>query len=128
MKRTLLTFLIVLALGAVGATAKKPMFGKLYYNGDIVRTIIPPSAAPHGGVDNLYAIMDGAMGQLAVAGVAPGAPGYHGGQWAFHAVHWNTGVTPYLLKSESDVFAAESAGHVTVTRMPDKDFKCPVQP
>jgi hypothetical protein len=101
-------------------------FGQLYDNGTVVRTVIPPAAAPQTGTDNLYAIMGGVSGQLAVIAVAPGAPGYHGGQWAFHAVTWNT--TPYLLTSEAQVLAAQGAGDVSIQRIPANDFKCPVQP
>jgi hypothetical protein len=60
---------------------------------------------------------------------SPGDAGrYHGGHWAFHAVTFNAGVTPYLLTSEAAVLAAEAAGDVTVTRLPKNDFKCPNQP
>ncbi len=59
-------------------------------------------------------------------GVTSGAPGYHGGHWKFFAVTWN--VTPYLLTSETAVLAAAAAGDATVTRVPDNDFKCPIQP
>ena len=125
MKRMLVLGTTLLALAAVIAMGQ-PIFGELYYNGAVVRTVIPPAAAPQTGVDNLYAIMGGVSGQLAVVAVAPGAAGYHGGQWAFHAVTWNT--SPYLLTSEAEVLAAQSAGDVAVQRIPGNDFKCPVQP
>ena len=59
-------------------------------------------------------------------GVAPGDTDYHGGQWKFHAVTWN--VPSYLLTSEAAVLAAASVGDVTIARIPDNDFKCPIQP
>ena len=34
----------------------------------------------------------------------------------------------YLLTSESRVLAADAAGDVTITRVPENDFKCPIQP
>jgi len=129
MKRLLLFTLIPLSLALVGADlarAGKPGFGQLFYQGTTVRTLVPPAAAPKQGKDDLYAIMGGTADQLAVAAVAPGNPGYHGGKWAFHSVTWN--VSPYLLTSEADVLAAAAAGDVTVTRIPANDFKCPVQP
>jgi hypothetical protein len=125
MKQTLVLGIALIALMAVVAIGQ-PVFGQLYYNGTVVRTVIPPAAAPQTGTDNLYAIMGGVSGQLAVIAVAPGAPGYHGGQWAFHAVTWNT--TPYLLTSEAQVLAAQGAGDVSIQRIPANDFKCPVQP
>ncbi len=98
-----------------------------YYNGQIVRTVVPPAAAPKEGTDNFYGFPGtAAAGQLGVVGVIPGVPGYHGGHWKFHAVTWN--VTPYVLTSEAAVLAAAAAGDVTVTRAPANDFKCPIQP
>jgi hypothetical protein len=89
-----------------------------------VRTIVPPAETPKEGVDDLYAIPN----QLAVAAVAPGDPDYHGGKWAVHSVSWNEGVTPYLLTSADAVLAAAAAGDITITRVPQNDFKCPIQP
>jgi hypothetical protein len=117
--------IIILSLPA---SARKPGFGNLYYNDVMVRTVIPPAAMPFQGRDNLYAFPPGeaAEGQLAVTAVAPGDPEYHGGQWAVHVVDWN--VTPYLLTSEEAVLAAADAGDITVERVAENDFKCPVQP
>ncbi len=68
--------------------------------------------------------MGGVSGQLGIAGVAPGDGPYHGGRWAFNAVTWN--VEPYLLTSDEAVWAAEAVGDVTVTRVEENDFRCPV--
>ncbi|MHC4956539.1 MAG: hypothetical protein ACYTGZ_22085 [Planctomycetota bacterium] len=106
--------------------AAKPGFGNLFYDGGVVRTVVPPAAMPKEGTDNLYVVTNGAAGQLAVAAVAPGDRDYKGGKWAFHSVTFN--VAPYLLTSESAVLAAEAAGDVDVTRVPENDFKCPIQP
>ena len=127
MKTTLgvLGVLAVLAAGAVSAGGP-PDRGELYYEGTIVRTLVPPAAMPHMGRDALYVIMDGTGGQRPVIAAAPGDRDYHGGQWAFHRVTWN--VAPYLLTSDEAVLAAEGSGDVTITRLPENDFKCPVQP
>ncbi len=101
--------------------------GCCYYQGSIVRTVVPPASTPKAGIDNFYGFpASAAVGQKGVVGVVPGAPGYHGGHWKFFAVTWN--VTPYLLTSEAAVLAAAAAGDVTVTRVPANDFKCPIQP
>ena len=101
--------------------------GCCYYNGQVVRTVVPPASDPQTGIDNFYGFPDGAAaGQKGVVAVAPGADGYHGGHWKFFAVTWN--VTPSLLTSETAVLAAAATGDVTVTRVPEKDFKCPIQP
>ncbi|MHC4487305.1 MAG: DUF7482 domain-containing protein [Planctomycetota bacterium] len=114
--------LVTLSVSAAG----RPGFGELYYDGEIVRTVVPPAAMPFQGRDNLYPIMNGVQGQLPVAAVAPGDRDYHGGQWAVHLVTWN--VEPYLLTSEEAVLAAAEAGDVTIERVPGNDFKCPIQP
>lgn len=101
--------------------------GCCFYNGQVVRTVVPPAATPQQGTDNFYAFPgSAAAGQKGVVGVIPGTPGYHGGHWKLHAVTWN--VAPYLLTSEGAVLAAAAAGDVTVTRIPANDFKCPIQP
>ena len=100
--------------------------GCCYYNGIVVRTVVPPSAFPREGTDPFYGFpVSAAAGQKGVVGVAPGAAGYHGGHWMFYAVTWS--VTPYLLTSEAAVLAAQSAGDVTVTRVAANDFLCPIQ-
>jgi hypothetical protein len=125
MKRILVLAVLAVAVASAMAVAKVN-FGELYYEGTVVRTVVPPAAMPHQGMENLYVITDGVMGQRPVVATAPGAPGYRGGKWAFHSVTWNT--PPYLLTSASAVQQAEGAGDVTITRVPGNDFKCPVQP
>ena len=115
---------------AAGSTNSRPPFvfpaGCCYFNGTVVRTVVPPANTPKAGRDNFYAITNGVAGQKGVVGVIPGEPGYHGGHWKFFAVTFT--VAPYLLTSEAAVLAAEAAGDVTITRDPDADFRCPIQP
>src|SRR5439155_5896972 len=87
--------LAVLAAPA-SATAGK---GLLFHDGDVVRTVVPPSAFPRQGTDPFYSVTNGAAGQLGIAGVAPGDGPYHGGAWAVNVVTFSPGVTPYLLTS-----------------------------
>lgn len=105
------------------ATAGK---GFLYLDGDVVRTVVPPAAIPHGGTDPIYTVTNGVEDQFSIAGVGPGDAGYHGGRWAVYLVTF--AVDPYLLTSDEAVFAAEAAGDVTVTRAPELDNRCPVHP
>ncbi|MDH5278057.1 MAG: hypothetical protein OEW53_03315 [Actinomycetota bacterium] len=101
-------------------------FGRLFHDGNVVRTVVTPTSQPGRGVDAIYPVADGVAGQMPIASVAPGDRGYHGGRWAVHLVDFVDGVTPYLLTSDEDVDAAELAGDVTVTRVPGADFVCPV--
>lgn len=116
--------LVALSASASASSGK----GMLYHDAAIVRTVVTPSPLPQGGTDPFYAVTNGVEGQLGIAGVAPGDGPYHGGAWALNVVTFNAGVTPYLLTSDEAVFAAEAAGDLTVTRTPDGDFRCPVQP
>ncbi|MGH2536997.1 MAG: hypothetical protein ACRDHL_06365 [Candidatus Promineifilaceae bacterium] len=118
---------LLLAVSALPALAAPKEFGQLYHDDDIVRTFGVPASLPHGGIDPLFTFPDGgAEGQLAITAVAPGDPGYHGGSWAVYAVTWN--VTPYLLTSDEALDAAAAAGDVTISRVPEADFRCPVLP
>jgi len=119
---------IALVLPVTQAFAATPGFGSLYYNGTIVRTVVPPAAFPNEGRDNFYKVTNGATGQLGIVAVAPGSSDYHGGHWKVFAVNSNSGVTPVLLTSEQAVLSAQNAGMVTVTRSAAADFLCPVQP
>jgi len=119
------TFTLALPIGSVFAAT--PGFGNLYYNGTVVRTVVPPAAFPNAGIDNFYEVHNGAAGQLGIASVAPGADGYHGGHWKVFVVTFNQDATPVLLTSQAAVLAAQSAGTVTVTRNASADFLCPVQ-
>jgi len=127
--RSLILALAFLVMSVTPAFADRPGFvfpsGCCYYNGMVVRTVVPPAAFPNEGTDNFYAVMGGVPEQKPVVAVAPGDVGYAGGHWAFHSVTWN--VAPYLLTSEAAVLAAAGAGDVTITRIPDNDFLYPIQ-
>jgi hypothetical protein len=135
MKKTLIIYahalLAPLAFAVTSAWAETPPFvfpsGCCFYNDTMVRTVVPPNAFPRAGRENFYGFPDvAAEGQKGVVAAVPSAPGYHGGAWRFFAVTWN--VTPYLLTSETAVLDAQTTGDVTVTRFPEMDFRCPIQP
>lgn len=120
--------IVFIFMFSLTASAARPGFGQLFYEGEIVRTVVPPAAMPFVGKENLYVIQSDVEGQLPVAAVAPGDKDYHGGKWAFHSVMWNMDVDPESLASEAEVLAAASVGEVTITRIFENDFKCPIQP
>ena len=101
-------------------------FGRLFHDDTVVRTVATPTSMPGRGVDAIYPVVDGVVGQLAVSSVAPGDADYHGGRWAVYLVDFTQGATPYLLTSDEAVLAAAAAGTVTITRMSSADFVCPV--
>ena len=107
----------VAAPPACPSTSGHPCEGLIYLNGALVRTILPPAATPQEGSDNFY--MVAGVGGVAVVG--PGRPGLP--RRALEGVRGhgpNAGLT-----SEAAILAA--AG-VTITRRPDLDFLCPIQP
>jgi hypothetical protein len=133
MKRLMVALVVpalTLALAAP-ALAARPGFvfpgGCCFYEGQTVRTVVPPNEIADGsGRDPFFAVMGGVGGQKAIVGEAPGDVGYTGGHWSFYSVTWNT--APYLLTSADAVHEAEDDGDVTVTRIPENDFLCPIQP
>jgi hypothetical protein len=115
---------VTLALaGPVSAKAGK---GQLFLDGEVVRTVVNAAKLPHGGTDPFFVVTNPASGQLGIAGVGPGQPGYTGGDWAVFRVTFN--VAPYLLTSDEAVQMAQAEGDVTVVRDPSADFRCPVLP
>ena len=122
------TLYVLVVPAHASSTSAEVGFGHLFYNDNIVRTVVTPVAIPNEGTDNFYKVTNGATGQLGITAVAPGADGYHGGHWKVFTVTFKDAVTPFLLKSEAEVLSALAAGSVTVTRVGAADFLCPVQP
>jgi hypothetical protein len=117
---------LAVVLVLAGPAAAKTGKGQLFLDGEIVGTVVNSASLPHGGTDPFFMVTNGAEGQLGIAGVGPGQPGYTGGDWAVNRVTFNPGVTPYLLSSDEAVAAAQSAGDVTVVRDAAADFRCPI--
>lgn len=114
--------LALLASLAGGALGGQPVKTTIWLDGVQVRTILPPAAAPQEGTDPFYMV----PGTGGVAAVGPGSAGYHGGHWQVFLVSWN--VDPYPLTSVGAILDAESAGDIDISRAPDLDFLCPIQP
>ena len=114
------------ALPATSALASTTQ-GNLFFNGQVVSTVVTPAAVPNGGTDPFYEVSGGVAGQLGVVGEGPSSPDYRGGLWAVNDVTFAPGTTPFLLTSAQAVLTAQSLGEVTVTRNPAADFRCPIQ-
>src|SRR3989442_11022910 len=100
--------IIALVIPLTSAFAATPGFGNLYYNGTIVRTVVPPAAFPNERRDNFYKVTNSTTGQLGIASVSPGRSGYHGGHWKVFTVTFNSEITPVLLTSEQPVLSAQN--------------------
>jgi hypothetical protein len=117
---------VLTAIGAQSALGAEVGFGQLFLNGEVVGTVVTPAVLPTGtGLDPFFKVTNGVTGQLGIAGVGPGSPDYHGGDWQVWTVTFKSGVTPYLLTSASAVAAAKAKGDVTVARG-GPDFRCPI--
>jgi hypothetical protein len=131
-RRTILALgaalLLALVIAVPAGAAPAQLGHHLYLDGRLLTTLVVSSPLPNGGIDPIYAVTNGVMGQEGVAAVGPGVGSYHGGAWAVNLVTFKPGVTPYLVTSAAQVFAAESAGDVTIMRVPEADFRCPVLP
>jgi hypothetical protein len=55
----------------------------------------------------------------------PTEVGYTGGAWNLQIFHWNPGVTPAELSSDTDILAAVAAGHGTL-EITSTLVRCPV--
>jgi hypothetical protein len=115
---------VIAVLALTGPASAKAGKGSLFLDGDTVGTTVVSAPLPNGGTDPFFMVTNGVNGQLGIAGVGPGQPGYTGGDWAVHRVTFT--VAPYLLTSDEAVATAEAAGDVTVTRDASGDFRCPI--
>jgi hypothetical protein len=127
MRRFLLTLSLVSAFslalaGSVGARE----FGTIYAEGDSFRTFGNAARVDPGtGTDPIIAFTN--FDQGGVAQYAPGA-GSHGGRWMVYLATWVDPADAYLLTDFDDVIALVEAGEITLQRMPDADFRCPILP
>lgn len=113
----------------VDTTFAEPIpMGTLFYDGETVRTVVPPTPIQR-GLDDLYLVtdQDQPSEQLPITSVAPGDRDYHGGMWTVNLVTFDEMVEPYLLDSEQAVLDALDAGHISIQEDVDA-FLCPVQP
>ena len=115
-----------LAFPATSALASAT-HGNVFFNGQVVGTVVTPAAVPNGGTDPFYEVSGGVAGQLGIVSDGPSSPDYRGGLWAVNDVSFTPGTTPFLLTSAQAARTAQSLGQVTVTRNPGADFRCPIQ-
>ena len=85
-----------LAFPATSALASAT-HGNVFFNGQVVGTVVTPAAVPNGGTDPFYEVSGGVAGQLGIVGDGPSSPDYRGGLWAVNDVSFTPGTTPFLL-------------------------------
>jgi opacity protein-like surface antigen len=123
----LVVLAVAIAAQAETAAAAQPVKTEIWYQNQLVRTLLPPAHTPKEGTDVFYMV----PGVGGVAALAPGDLGYHGGHWkVFVASGVSAGdiATYGGLNSASEVMQAATAGAIVLTRRADLDFLCPIQP
>ena len=146
MNRRLVLIVLTLAVatGVVLANPGQPNFGPaLYGDGQVWGTkgaaaIPAPNGHNNRSFDMLFAVVNGAPGQLPVAEAAPGNPAYNGGRWFTHTVMWTAeGMAAYdplpVLMSYEEIQYNESMGYLTIAPGPPVGgppayFECPLLP
>ena len=135
MYRKIAIFTMVLAMAVCivpltgFADPGKPFFGTAIYvdnhgYGSKATTEIPaPNDHNMQSFDVLYSF---GGSQPSIAETAPGDPGYNGGRWIVYSVEWN--VDAYPITNLYDLYAAEMAGHVTISTDPVAYVQCPLLP
>jgi hypothetical protein len=101
-------------------------FGTIYAEGEAFRTFGNPARVDPGtGTDPIIAFSN--FDQGGVAKYAPGR-GSHGGRWMVWVATWVDPGDAHLLTDFDDVMALVDAGEITLQRVPDADFRCPILP
>jgi len=76
--------------------------------------------APNGAVDDIYQVTNFKQGNVVPSAPIPAGPSNSDPNytplWQVTLVTWNNGVTPHVLKSEEEIFAARDAGQVTLQK------------
>ena len=127
MRRLLLTVATIaaLSLALAGPTAARE-FATIYAEGQAYRTFANSARVDPGtGTDPIIAFSNFAQG--GVAKYAPG-PGSHGGRWMVYVATWVDPGDAHLLTDFDDVMALVGTGEITLQRMPNADFRCPILP
>jgi len=138
--------LIFLTTTASWAGPGKPTFSPaLYADGELwgtKATTALPAPNDHNlqSFDKLFAITNGAPGQLPVGEAAPGNPNYNGGRWFTHTVMWTVDGMDYyngnvpVLMSYDEIEYNDDMGFLEITRgspnppTPPDYFQCPLLP
>ena len=127
MRRALSVLSLLAAVSLVlAAPVGAKSFGTIYAEGDAYRTFgVEARVDPGTGTDPIIAFSN--FNQGGVAQYAPGT-GSHGGRWAVWLATWTNPGDAHLLTDFDDVMALVNAGAISLQRLPDADFRCPILP
>ncbi len=127
MRRLLMALPMIGVLSlALAAPVGAREFGTLYAEGETFRTFRTPAHVPPGtGTDPIIAFSN--FDQGGVAQYAPGK-GSHGGRWMVWVATWVDPEDAHLLTDFDDVMDLVDTGDITLQRMPNADFRCPILP
>lgn len=115
-----------LLVGLLAAPVGAREFGTIYVDGTAYRTFGNPARVDPGtGTDPIIAFTNFSQG--GVAKYAPGA-GSHGGRWAVTMATWVDPADARLVTDYDEILALADAGEVTLQRVHDADFRCPILP
>lgn len=117
---------LLLSVAATIPVAAAREFGTIYVDGDAYRTFGTPARVDPGtGTDPIISFTNFAQG--GVAKEAPG-PGSHGGRWAVWMATWVDPTEAELVTDFDAILALRDAGKVTLDRVEEADFRCPILP
>jgi hypothetical protein len=117
---------LLLGIAAVTPAAAAREFGTIYVDRVAYRTFgNPANVAPGTGTDPIIAFTN--FNQGGVAQFGPGS-GAHGGRWAVTMATWNDPSEAHLVTRYEDVLALEADGKLTLERVEEADFRCPILP
>jgi hypothetical protein len=129
--RTRLTLAVAAAalLASVAvAPAGAKQFGTIYVDGQAYRTFGTPARVDPGtGTDPIISFTNFAQG--GVAQFAPGQ-GSHGGRWAVTTATWVDPADAHLVTDYDEILdlASGEDPQITLERVPEADFRCPILP
>jgi hypothetical protein len=120
----LLGSLVVLAVATPVAARRE--FGTVYVDGLAYRThAVPARVDPGTGTDPIISFTN--FDQGGVARFAPGE-GNRGGRWAVTTATWNHPADARLITDYDEVLELAAAGELTLDRVEEADFRCPLHP
>lgn len=127
MRRVLLTLSLAGALSlSLAGTVGAREFGTIYAEGEAFSTFgVAARVDPGTGTDPIIAFSN--FDQGGVAQYPPGE-GSHGGRWQVWVATWVDAGDAYLLTDYDDILELVLAGEITLERVEDADFRCPILP